>query len=205
MTRSVVFPQCFPAFLYDLHFIIWGKEEIPPTTTTTKLRGSAAESDTLNLISASHLFSRCRHTMTGGNGGSVFTRTRIGDTWPKRPSSVCVITLPRCPGSHSSPRPPDKQTTSSFRSDGGQGGAGSCSEWQTLPCLHEAGASWEMGLILGKPGFWAQSGLCLGSPTKPAVLSHRARSPKPAPVRQAGAMGTQHRETFSRGFPFRRL
>lgn len=56
INRPVVFLQGLPAFLYDLCFIVEEEISRAPPLSPTKQKGNPAESDTLNLICASHLF-----------------------------------------------------------------------------------------------------------------------------------------------------
>lgn len=163
-----------------------------PPLSPTKQKGNPAESDTLNLICASHLFARCGYTVTGGGraGGSMFTRSAAPDPWPTRPSSACLLTLPGDPGSRGpwgaaalGPLLVDKQLLSCP----GRGWAAALNgqHWPTWTRLAQAKTwalsreSWVWGTKLPQPqpGVTHKAGQC--SPTE------REEPPRPAPL-QAG-------------------
>lgn len=164
-----------------------------PPLSPTKQKGNAAESDTLNLICASHLFARCGYMMTGGEGvgGSMFTRVAAPDPWPTRPSSACVLTLPGDPGSRGPwgaaalrPLLIDKQLPSRPR----QGWAAALNgrHWPTWTRLAQAKRralsreSWVWGTKLPqpRPGVTHKAGQC--SPTE------REEPPRPGPLQAGG-------------------
>lgn len=199
-----------PAFLYDLCFIVEeeiSRERLPSPPPN---RRNPAESDTLNLICASHLFARCGYTVTGGVVVPCSHAPRSGP-WPTCPSSACLLTLPGDPGSRGpggllppGPLLVDKQLLSCP-----EAGLGSCSEWPFGPL----GQGWhkeiDMGLVQGSWvwGTKLPQPLTWGSPQPGSVLPQSERSPpnSPPPGRQGALETSRTTRYFPRGSPGLRL
>ena len=117
-----------------------------PPLSPTKPKGNPAESDTLNLICASHLFARCGNMTTGGGGGGRFRVHTRCSSGPLAHTSILSV----CPNPPWGPRLSRTPGGSCLRttSDGQaasfppclRAGPGSHPEWPTLARLDKAGA-----------------------------------------------------------------
>lgn len=170
----------------------------------TKSEGSTAEFDTLNFISASPLFARCRNMMAAGNGGLQRTHHDRG-----RLAQMSSGPLTRCRGCrrHEGPfLPTPSWQTRSLLLVPPAGRAGQLLEWLTQAQLHRVGGIRETGLVPGEPGFGAHSSPQphLGVAHQPWPRSPMEQEAPDQPLLGGGAGSHVHPcggETFSRDPP----
>lgn len=201
--------SCIPAMLAYLSswfrfFCRGGRKRSPPTN----LQGRMAEFDTLNLISASPPFARCRNMMAGGNGLRLTHHDRgrlaqmaVSGVCPEVPSLSTRAGAVTGTSSRSFQPPSDKHAGSSQRHQ--QAGPGRCSKWLTLAKLDRDGGVRETGLVPGEPGFGAQSSPQphLGSAHKAWPCSPMEQEAPYQPVRAGRRWGAMRTSAAARSFP----